>query len=57
MKDALMDRLKPFLLREDNISLVGNPATHVEIAHAEQQHALQCIDAACVMPNISFRRL
>ena len=37
MKDILMERLKNFLLREDNSTLLGSPASHEEIAAAEQQ--------------------
>lgn len=37
MNDALMKRLKAFLLREDNITLLGSPATEDEIANAQQR--------------------
>ncbi|GGG69852.1 SMI1/KNR4 family protein [Paenibacillus radicis (ex Gao et al. 2016)] len=37
MKDALMERLKIFLHREDNKTLVGTPASQEEIAKAEQR--------------------
>ncbi|AZS17902.1 SMI1/KNR4 family protein [Paenibacillus lutimineralis] len=37
MKDALMERLKTFLLREDNRTLVGIPASQEEIVKAQQQ--------------------
>ncbi|MFE4571116.1 SMI1/KNR4 family protein [Paenibacillus chitinolyticus] len=37
MKEALMERLKAFLHRKDNSTLVGSPASQEEIAHAEQQ--------------------
>ncbi|MFB6365844.1 SMI1/KNR4 family protein [Paenibacillus elgii] len=37
MKDALMERLKIFLHREDNSTLVGIPASQEEIAKAQQQ--------------------
>ncbi len=37
MKAALMERLKNFLHREDNRSLVGIPASQEEIAKAEQR--------------------
>ncbi|BBI33469.1 SMI1/KNR4 family protein [Cohnella abietis] len=37
MKDALMERLKIFLHREDNSTLVGIPASEEEIAKAQQQ--------------------
>lgn len=37
MNDALMKRLKAFLLREDNITLLGSPATEDEIAHAQHR--------------------
>jgi len=37
MKEALIERLKIFLLREDNSTLVGTPAREEEIAKAEQQ--------------------
>ncbi|MFD3259005.1 SMI1/KNR4 family protein [Paenibacillus lentus] len=37
MKDALMERLKIFLHREDNRTLVGIPASEEEIAKAQQR--------------------
>lgn len=37
MKDALMERLKTFLLREDNRTLVGIPASQEEIVEAQQR--------------------
>lgn len=37
MKEPLMERLKRFLLREDNLTLVGHPTSQEEIAQAEQQ--------------------
>ncbi|MGX4585939.1 SMI1/KNR4 family protein [Paenibacillus chitinolyticus] len=37
MKDVLLERLKAFLQRKDNSTLVGSPASQEEIAHAEQQ--------------------
>ncbi|WP_442604121.1 SMI1/KNR4 family protein [Paenibacillus sp. KN14-4R] len=37
MKDALMERLKVFLQREDNSTLVGIPASQEEIAEAQRQ--------------------
>ncbi|MDR0267294.1 SMI1/KNR4 family protein [Paenibacillus sp.] len=37
MKEALMERLKIFLHREDNSTLVGIPASQKEIAKAQQQ--------------------
>ncbi|RXZ81014.1 SMI1/KNR4 family protein [Paenibacillaceae bacterium] len=37
MKDALMDRLKIFLHREDNSTLVGTPASQEEISKAQQR--------------------
>ncbi|EJL28107.1 SMI1/KNR4 family protein [Brevibacillus sp. BC25] len=37
MKDVLMKRLKTFLHREDNRTLVGIPASQEEIAEAQQQ--------------------
>ncbi|WP_068774997.1 SMI1/KNR4 family protein [Paenibacillus sp. FJAT-26967] len=37
MKDALMDRLKIFLHREDNSTLVGVPASQEQIAKAQQR--------------------
>lgn len=37
MKDALMERLKIFLHREDNSTLVGIPASQEEIAKAQQR--------------------
>ncbi|MCR8659898.1 SMI1/KNR4 family protein [Paenibacillus endoradicis] len=37
MKDELMERLKIFLHREDNITLVGIPASQEEIVNAEQR--------------------
>ncbi|MFC9774369.1 SMI1/KNR4 family protein [Paenibacillus chitinolyticus] len=37
MKEALMERLKAFLHRKDNSTLVGSPASQEEIAHGEQQ--------------------
>ncbi|MEC0372272.1 SMI1/KNR4 family protein [Paenibacillus chibensis] len=37
MNDALMKRLKAFLLREDNITLLGSPATEDEISNAQQR--------------------
>ncbi|MCQ6562803.1 SMI1/KNR4 family protein [Paenibacillus mendelii] len=37
MTEALMERLKTFLNREDNSTLVGSPASQEEIAHAEQR--------------------
>ncbi|EPY05816.1 cell wall assembly/cell proliferation coordinating protein, KNR4-like protein [Paenibacillus alvei TS-15] len=36
MKDALMERLKVFLHREDNRTLAGTPASQEEIVKAEQ---------------------
>ncbi|MGI2297908.1 SMI1/KNR4 family protein [Paenibacillus sp. GXUN7292] len=37
MNDALMERLKAFLHREGNSSLVGSPASQEEIVNAQQQ--------------------
>ncbi|MEC0090832.1 SMI1/KNR4 family protein [Paenibacillus macquariensis] len=37
MKDALMERLKSFLHREDNSTLIGIPASQEEIAEAQQR--------------------
>ncbi|MFD0717635.1 SMI1/KNR4 family protein [Paenibacillus sp. GCM10027626] len=37
MNDALIERLKAFLHRENNSSLVGSPASQEEIVHAQQQ--------------------
>lgn len=37
MKDALMKRLKTFLHRKDNSTLVGSPASQEEIANAQQR--------------------
>lgn len=37
MKESLFERLKQILLREDNLTLVGLPASQEEIAHAEQE--------------------
>ncbi|WP_391574944.1 SMI1/KNR4 family protein [Cohnella sp.] len=37
MKDTLMERLKLFLHREDNSTLVGIPASQEEIAKAQQR--------------------
>ncbi|MWV42765.1 SMI1/KNR4 family protein [Paenibacillus sp. HJL G12] len=37
MNEALMERLRNFLLREDNITLLGNPASQEEIDHAQQR--------------------
>ncbi|MGM1047410.1 MAG: SMI1/KNR4 family protein [Bacillota bacterium] len=37
MKESLIERLKLFLHREDNRTLVGRPASQEEIAHAQQQ--------------------
>jgi len=37
MKDALMERLKIFLHREDNRTLVGIPASQEEIVEAQQR--------------------
>lgn len=37
MKESLVERLKLMLLREDNLALVGHPASQEEIVHAEQQ--------------------
>lgn len=37
MKDALMERLKIFLHREDNRTLVGIPASQEEIVKAQQR--------------------
>lgn len=37
MKDALMERLKTFLHREDNRTLVGIPASQEEIIKAQQR--------------------
>lgn len=37
MKDALMERLKVFLYREDNRTLVGIPASQEEIVKAQQR--------------------
>ncbi|MCM3041247.1 SMI1/KNR4 family protein [Paenibacillus motobuensis] len=36
MKDALMERLKTFLHREDNSTLIGSPASQEEIIKAQQ---------------------
>ncbi|NQX71684.1 SMI1/KNR4 family protein [Paenibacillus alba] len=36
MKDVLMNRLKTFLHRDDNSTLVGSPASQEEIANAQQ---------------------
>jgi len=37
MKEALMERLKIFLHREDNKTLVGIPASQEDIAQAQQR--------------------
>lgn len=37
MNDTLMKRLNTFLLREDNSSILGSPASQEEIASAEQR--------------------
>lgn len=37
MNEAIMERLRNFLLREDNITLLGNPASQEEIRDAEQR--------------------
>ncbi|MFX3633284.1 MAG: SMI1/KNR4 family protein [Candidatus Pristimantibacillus sp.] len=37
MKDALMERLKTFLHREDNSTIVGSPASQEEIENAQQR--------------------
>ncbi|GGD60234.1 SMI1/KNR4 family protein [Paenibacillus nasutitermitis] len=37
MNEAIMERLKIFLLREDNRTLVGSPASQEEIADAQQR--------------------
>ncbi|MFC7680145.1 SMI1/KNR4 family protein [Paenibacillus sp. GCM10028914] len=36
MKESLIERLKLFLYREDNLTLVGHPASQEEISQAEQ---------------------
>lgn len=36
MKESLIERLKLMLLREDNLTLVGHPASQDEINHAVQ---------------------
>jgi hypothetical protein len=41
MKDALMERLKTFLHRESNSTLVGIPASQEEIAEAQRQLNIQ----------------
>lgn len=37
MKEMLMERLKTFLLREDNSTLLGSPASEEEIEAAQQE--------------------
>lgn len=44
MKEAIMDRLHNFLLREDNITLLGNPASLEEIRDAEKRLAVRFHD-------------
>ncbi|MFC4301958.1 SMI1/KNR4 family protein [Cohnella boryungensis] len=41
MKEALMERLKAFLHREDTSTLVGVPASQEEIAEAQRQLNIQ----------------
>ncbi|GAA3412353.1 hypothetical protein ACFFNY_23240 [Paenibacillus hodogayensis] len=42
MNEALMERLKVFLHREDNKTLVGTPASEEEIILAQQRLNVTC---------------
>lgn len=44
MNEAIMERLRNFLLREDNITLLGNPASLEEIRDAEKRLAVRFHD-------------